>query len=178
VNFYMLLTTNIQAPWLATPAPPAFVTAIPGNAQVTLNWTASPAATSYNVERSETNGGPYVVVASNVSPLAYSDPGLTNGTTYYYVISSVSDLGEGTNSAQASATPVAPTILTGSLSSSNQIVLSWTANTNGAGWTISYTTDLTPPITWISMAVLSKSQSSITLPIGTNSGGFYRLQDQ
>jgi autotransporter-associated beta strand protein len=178
VNFYMLLTTNIQAPWLVTPAPPTLVTATSGNAQVTLNWTASPAATSYDVERSDTNGGPYMVIATNVSDLAYKDTGLTNGTTYYYIISSVSDLGEGTNSAQASATPVAPTVLTGSLSSSNQIVLSWTANSNGAGWTLLYTTDLTPPITWISVTLLSNSQSSITLPISTNSSGFYRLQAQ
>ena len=142
------------------------------------NWTASPAATSYDVERSDTNGGPYMVIATNVSDLAYKDTGLTNGTTYYYIISSVSDLGEGTNSAQASATPVAPTVLTGSLSSSNQIVLSWTANSNGAGWTLLYTTDLTPPITWISVTLLSNSQSSITLPISTNSSGFYRLQAQ
>jgi autotransporter-associated beta strand protein len=178
VNFYMLLTTNIQAPWLVIPAPPTSVTAVAGDAQVTLNWTESPAATSYDVERSDTNGGPYAVIASNVTALAYTDTGLTNGKTYYYVISSVSDLGEGTNSAQASATPVAPTVLTGGLSSSNQIILSWTANGNGAGWTLYYASDLTPPITWIPITVLSNSQSSVTLPIGTNNGGFYRLQDQ
>jgi hypothetical protein len=179
VNFYMLATTNVQAPWIVAPAPPTVLTATQGNAQVTLTWTASPAATSYNVERSATNGGPYTVIASNVTVAAYTDIGLSNGATYYYVISSVSALGEGGNSAQASATPIAPIALAGTSSFNRQIVLSWTTNGNGAGWTLYYTSDLTPPATWVPVtntAVLSNTQWSVTLPTGANSGGFYRLQ--
>ena len=179
VNFYMLVTTNIQAPWIVTPAPPAAVTATQGNAQVTLNWTASPDATSYNVRRSTTNGGPYAVIASNVTTPVYTNTGLTNGTTYYYVISSVSALGEGGNSAQVSATPVAPIPLAGSLTSNGTITLSWATNGDGAGWMLYYTSELAPPITWVPVTntpVLSNSQWNVTLPTGTNSGGFYRLE--
>jgi hypothetical protein len=179
VNFYMLATTNIQAPWIVSPAPPTAVEAAPGNAQVTLSWTASPAATGYNVERSTTNGGPYSVIASNVAATAYTDSGLTNGTTYYYVIASVSALGVGANSAQASATPVAPILLTGSLLSKTQIILSWTTNGNGAGWSLYDTSELTPPAAWVPVTntpVLSNNQWTVTLPIGTNSNSFYRLQ--
>jgi hypothetical protein len=179
VNFYMLVTTNIQAPWIVTPAPPTAVNAAPGNAQVALSWESSPTATSYTVERSTTNGGPYSVIASNVATSAYTDTRLTNATTYYYVIASVSALGESPNSAQASATPVAPVPLIGSLSSNSQIVLSWTTNGDGAGWTLYYTTELTPPVTWIpvtNMPVLSNNQWSVTVPIGPGSAGFYRLQ--
>ena len=35
----------------------------------------------------------------------YSDTGLTNGTTYYYVVCGVNLLGAGPNSSQVSATP-------------------------------------------------------------------------
>jgi len=181
VNYYMLVTTNITAPWIVAPAPPTDVTATPGNAQVTLYWTASPAATGYNVERSATDGGPYSVIASNVAASAYIDTGLTNGTTYYYIVASVSALGEGANSAPASATPEAPAPipLAASLSSGSQIMLSWTTNDNGAGWTLYYAADLTPPTTWIVMTntpFLSNGQWNVALPINTNSAGFYRLQ--
>jgi len=44
------------------PLAPTGVTAKAGNQQVVLSWTASLGATSYNVKRSTTNGGPYTNV--------------------------------------------------------------------------------------------------------------------
>jgi fibronectin type 3 domain-containing protein len=87
------------------PAAPTGLTATAGNKQVTLSWTASTGASSYNVKRSTVNNGPYTVIATGVSSLTYTNTGLTNGTTYYYVVSAVNGSGESTNSAQASATP-------------------------------------------------------------------------
>ncbi|HKW56678.1 MAG TPA: glycoside hydrolase family 44 protein [Candidatus Acidoferrum sp.] len=88
----------------APPAAPSGLTASGGNAQVSLSWNASSGATSYHVKRSTTNGGPYTQVAA---PTANSDldTGLTNGTTYYYVVSALNAAGESANSSQASATP-------------------------------------------------------------------------
>jgi regulation of enolase protein 1 (concanavalin A-like superfamily) len=86
------------------PAAPANVVATPGNALVSLSWNASSGATSYNVKRSLTNGGPYTVI-TNVTSLTYTNTGLTNGTAYYYVISALNAAGEGANSVQVSATP-------------------------------------------------------------------------
>ena len=78
--------------------------AIPGNSQVLLNWTALSGATSYNVKRATTNGGPYSIVASPVSN-SCTDGSLTNGTIYYYVVSALNQMGESSNSVQVSATP-------------------------------------------------------------------------
>ncbi|MGA2430043.1 MAG: glycoside hydrolase family 44 protein [Candidatus Acidiferrum sp.] len=86
------------------PAAPTGLTATAGNAQVSLAWTASSGATSYNVKRGTTTGGPYTLVTSVTVP-SYLDTGLTNGTTYFYVVSAVNSIGESPNSAQASATP-------------------------------------------------------------------------
>ncbi|MGB8323409.1 MAG: fibronectin type III domain-containing protein, partial [Candidatus Acidiferrum sp.] len=91
-----------------TPPPtPASLQATAGNAQIILTWSASAGATSYNVKRSTTNGGPYSQISSP-STNSYSDTGLTNGTTYYYVVSAVNSAGQSANSNQASATPTAP----------------------------------------------------------------------
>jgi autotransporter-associated beta strand protein len=86
------------------PTAPASLTASSANGQIVLNWSASTGADSYNVKRSETNGGPYTVIAS-VTGLAFTNSGLVNGTTYSYVVSGVNSRGEGNSSPQASAIP-------------------------------------------------------------------------
>jgi len=94
------------------PAPPApgGLAATGGDAQVVLTWNSSGGATSYNVKRATTSGGPYATVAS-VGTTGYTDTGVVNDTTYYYVVSAVNAGGESANSAQASATPSAPSSL-------------------------------------------------------------------
>jgi cellulose 1,4-beta-cellobiosidase len=67
----------------AAPVPPLNLTATGGNQQVSLAWTASAGATSYNVKRAPTNGGPYTTVASPAGT-SYTDTTVTNGTTYYH----------------------------------------------------------------------------------------------
>jgi len=86
------------------PAVPAGLTATAGNAQVALSWTASADATGYTVKRATTAGGPYTNVAT-VTTTSYTNTGLTNGTTYYYVVSASNSMGSSANSAQVSATP-------------------------------------------------------------------------
>jgi alpha-galactosidase len=87
------------------PAAPATLSAIPGNGQINLNWSTSAAATGYNVKRSTVSGGPYLIIGTNVPGTSYLDAPVSNGTTYYYVVSGVNAAGEGTNSVQVSAVP-------------------------------------------------------------------------
>ena len=88
------------------PPVPSGLLASPGNAQVSLTWNGSNGATSYNVKRATTTGGPYTQVAAPTAT-GFTDTGLTNGITYYYVVSAVNTAGESSNSTQISATPAA-----------------------------------------------------------------------
>ncbi|MBU2702258.1 hypothetical protein Ga0466249_003385 [Sporomusaceae bacterium BoRhaA] len=86
---------------------PTNLTATAGDSQVTLSWTAVTGVTGYNVKRSIIAGGPYTTVGANVSTNSYVDTTVTNGTTYYYVVTTVDADGESAKSNEASATPVA-----------------------------------------------------------------------
>jgi hypothetical protein len=87
------------------PIAPADVVAAAGNSQASLNWLPSAGATGYNVKRSTTSGGPYSIIATNLTSAGYTDNGLAIGTTYYYVISALNAVGESGNSPQVYAMP-------------------------------------------------------------------------
>ncbi|MBA1443926.1 MAG: PKD domain-containing protein [Gammaproteobacteria bacterium] len=77
--------------------------------EVFLTWAPVAGADSYNIYRSTTPGGPYALIASGhvCDYCAYYNPGLTNGVTYYYVVTSVSGGSESLSSNEAGATPQA-----------------------------------------------------------------------
>jgi fibronectin type 3 domain-containing protein len=59
----------------------------PGGAQVTVSWSAQTNATTYNVLRSSTTGGPYTLIGNtNVTGYRDGGDGLLANTTYYYVV--------------------------------------------------------------------------------------------
>ena len=133
----------------AAPQPPPVpqnLVATPGNAQVALAWNASSGATSYNVKRSATSGGPYTVIA-NPTSTSYLDPTAVNGTTYVYVVSASNTAGESAESAQVSATPSAPTVPAAPSSltlttTKKKIRLNWVDNSNNeTGFKIERSTD-------------------------------------
>ncbi|MGH2427383.1 MAG: S-layer homology domain-containing protein [Candidatus Limnocylindria bacterium] len=88
------------------PAAPTNLSATAGDGEVALSWTASTGATSYNVKRGTTDGGPYSTIASPTTT-SHTDTTVTNGTTYYYVVSAENADGESNDSSQVSATPSA-----------------------------------------------------------------------
>jgi hypothetical protein len=88
----------------APPLAPTGLTATSGNQQIALAWTASLTATSYNVLRSTTSGGPYTTVGTSATT-SFTNTGLTNGTIYYYVVAAVNTAGTGADSTQVFAEP-------------------------------------------------------------------------
>jgi hypothetical protein len=110
-----------------------------GNAQVSLSWTASNGATLYYVKRSATSGGPYAQISAP-SATSYTDTGLTNGTSYFYVVSAYNSVGQSANSSEVSATPMAPSTPPAvpanlqATAGNAQVSLSWTASSGATSY--------------------------------------------
>jgi len=126
----------------AAPSVPTGLAATPGNAQVSLTWTASTdnvGVTGYRVYRDN------VLIASPSTPY-YSDSAVTNSITYAYKVVAV----DGSANASAATAPVsatptapvagdtqAPTVPTGLVGTpgTGQASLTWTASTDNVGVT-------------------------------------------
>jgi alpha-L-rhamnosidase len=89
----------------ALEAPPASLVAVPGNTQVSLRWPPPPYATNYVILRGASSGHETTTLASGVATTNYTDTGLTNGATCYYVVVANGPMGASIPSPEASATP-------------------------------------------------------------------------
>lgn len=86
------------------PAAPRNVKAVAGDGTVQLSWSAVSGAEDYLVKRSPTSGGPYETVGTVDEP-AFTDTGLINDTTYYYIVAARNGVGESLASTEVSAKP-------------------------------------------------------------------------
>jgi len=99
---YLATPTNM-------PSAPTGLSVLATNGTALLMWTSAPLnPTTYNVKRSQSSGGTYTMIANNVTEgvtaTTYTDSAVTNGGTYFYVISASNALGEGPNSSQVTVT--------------------------------------------------------------------------
>jgi len=99
------------APIASQPPPvPTNLVAAADDNSVTLTWSPSATATSYNVKRALASGGEDTTNAS-ITTTSYTDTQAANGTTYYYVVSAVNGFGESPDSAEVNATPQSPSFI-------------------------------------------------------------------
>lgn len=115
------------------PAVPSNLTAVNQSGQITLNWTLADGASTYKIKRAAISGGPYTEIAS-VSTNSYTDTALTNGTAYYYVVSSKGTTLESANSIEVFGNPGTNSLTWKNIPVSNVFNLSenWEENTTPA----------------------------------------------
>lgn len=132
----------------APTAPTNFQVAVEGDTSLTLTWTDATGETFYRLERgtSPTNFDTVVEASLAAGTVSYEDTGLTNGVTYYYLLTAGNSNGEtaaannpsGTPSAAPPGTPTAPSNLAAAMQATNTTIrLTWTDNSgNETGFKI------------------------------------------
>jgi LPXTG-motif cell wall-anchored protein len=116
---------NVQA----APEAPTGLSAQANNTNMNLAWNAVSGASSYNVKRSNKAAGPFETIQSNVTGTSFQDSGLTENTTYYYVVSAVNTAGESADSTTVNATTTsAPAVQQDYLVNDNFDTADWSAN--------------------------------------------------
>jgi autotransporter-associated beta strand protein len=188
--YYVVAATNAggasansnEASASTPPGSVATLTAAAGNTQVQLDWTAASGATKYVVARS-LNDSTFTSIGTPTG-LSYTDSGLTNGTTYYYIVAGVSSTGTGASSPQENATPtssvpLAPTGLTAT-GTNNTVILKWTASAGATGYAVYQASTSGGPYTAIATSVSGTTYTNTGLAAyttyyyvvsATNAGG-------
>jgi hypothetical protein len=162
------------------PPPPATVPGAPGltasgaTGVVHLTWSApsngGAAITNYNVYRGTSSGGETLLTTlGNVA--SYDDTAVSNGVPYYYKVSAVNSVGEGTLSTEASATPVqAASIVTHitSLNGHGQVgIFTWTS------WADVNVADQNgKPVSGVTVTFAVSGGATTTRTCTTNSSGY------
>jgi uncharacterized protein YjdB len=160
----------------ALPAPTGLTALASGN-QIALHWNSVGGATSYQVLRATVSGGPYSPLGV-VNTNNYTDMGLAAGSTYYYVVSAINSTTQSSISAEASATtPVAPVLVSLSISPLNPSVVQGGTQQFAATaiYSDSSTIDVTTAATWsssnIAVATIGASGLAATLSQGSTTIG-------
>jgi DNA/RNA endonuclease G (NUC1)/fibronectin type 3 domain-containing protein len=145
-TFTASLTDNVNTPAtqavnitvIAPPAAPTGLAATAGTSHVALTWNSVGGATSYNVKRSTSTGTETTIASPGTN--SFDDLTAVNGTPYFYVVSAVGAGGEGANSSEVTATPMAAPTGLAATPGNAHVVLNWTAVTGATGYNVKRST--------------------------------------
>ena len=144
----------------AIPPAPSGLEAIAGNDESSLTWGAVPGATRYLLYRGTVSGGPYGFVAETEGT-GYADHPLSNGSTYYYVVTGLNSDGQSSYSSQVNITPTttvlkAPSGLT-AVPGNGEVSLSWNSVTSAVSYNIYRATSRGGPYTLLTPSAPGQS---------------------
>jgi hypothetical protein len=120
-----------------------------------------------------TSGSGYATIDTNLPSTVYADAGLSNGVTYFYVVSATNAFGESVNSVETNAHPVSMISLpVGFVLNGGQMQLSWPAD--HLGWRLEMQTNSLSGAGW---ATVPNSTATNQISVSVNPGGnvFFRL---
>lgn len=161
----------------SAPGTPLFSQALAGDHQVLLLWSGVSFATGYNLGRATLSGGPYVPVTNGLVGASFTDSGLSNGTTYYYLLTATNEFGESVPSPEVSATPV-PAVGSSisAVRNAASVIVSWPSAYTG--WILqTNTVGLAYPAAWGDVPnSITQSQMTFPISIPNTPAGFFRLR--
>ncbi|OAS13351.1 X2-like carbohydrate binding domain-containing protein [Paenibacillus oryzisoli] len=102
--------TVVDSTVIPAPDAPVLQSAVPADRQVTLGWSPVSGATGYNLYQAAASGTYESATPITVSGEVYSYTfsGLTNETTYYYIVKATNSSGESLASNELNARPFSP----------------------------------------------------------------------
>lgn len=131
-----ILSSAVSLPW-PSPGAPVIETATPGDGHVRIEWSPVYGAVSYSLYM-RTASTDYGMAIANVTDTVYDATGLTNGTTYFFVVKAVNPGGISPASNEASATPQVPTpgapMLQPPVAGDARVTLTWSPVTGSTGY--------------------------------------------
>jgi mono/diheme cytochrome c family protein len=140
-------TTSGTTPAATAPAAPTGLSATGGTKQATISWTAVTGASAYNLYWSTTTGVSTTTgtkISDVTSPAVQT--GLSDSTTYFYIVTAANSAGESVASVQVAATtlpaspppPVVPAAPTGLSATGgvNQATVSWSSATGASSYNL------------------------------------------
>ncbi len=123
------------------PDAPQNLQAVPGDKQISLSWEAPSddgggSIIGYNIHRGESSGNLSYHDTVDAGTFSFNDTVLTNGQTYYYIVSAENGAGEGEFTEEANAMPVGLPSSPGNLAAGagdEQVTLSWDTPADDGG---------------------------------------------
>jgi fibronectin type 3 domain-containing protein len=166
-----------------TPAKP--VASIIANSDGTLkvSWATIAGATAYTVARGTSSGGPYTPIASatNITATSFTNTGLTNATSYYYVVtaSNANQQCVSAQSDQVSArsciVPTSPAGVSAKRTGNRQVTLAWTNSTGATSYYIQRSDGTNVRVTagspYLDNSATNTSAFSYVLSAASDTGG-------
>ena len=174
-------TSEVAATPMTVPSAPNNVQATAGDETVDLSWDSVSGADTYTVKRATSPGGPYTTIEDNISSTSFTDSSLTNGTTYYYVVSATNAMGEGNNSNEVAATPEetasAPAAPTGLMivASESQNEITWNSVTGANSYTIQRATSAGGSYSTIESGITGTSHTDNSISANAGDESFSSL---
>jgi photosystem II stability/assembly factor-like uncharacterized protein len=146
------------------PSPPSDVWVTPSDGQIRIGWNSAPDASSYNLYYSTS---PTVTKGTGTKRTGITNPytvsSLTNGTTYYFIVTAVNAYGESIESDQVSAIPTVSSLAY----SLSDLAGNWEINSLTSGYSAPWWTRLSLTIASDGSYTLTQTHSDGTTSTGS-----------